>query len=228
MATLNSLPHPSLTITIDGPAGSGKTSLASALAGKLRLRFLSSGKIFRSLAFVYMSGTFPDTSKLCSVLTLHKPLAGSREYVVRVGGKMLGSELRTPEVTEMAAKLAGTKVVQDCVRDLVRKTPSEGLIIEGRNAGTTFFPEAELKVFVTASLSQRGQRRYQQLQSWGNNKLTLEEVEMGMCERDTLDSTRKEDPLRVPEDAFLLDNSFLSMEKSVETVVSELKRRNLI
>ncbi len=219
----NFLPiKPKITVTIDGPAASGKTSLAKALADSLRVPFLSTGHIFRAIAFIHMTKDKILTAKeIKNRISLHTPEKRGGEIKVLVDGLQLSQELRTAAVTEKASQLAQNKTIQKLVGQLTKTVQGQGLVVEGRNAGTTYVPQATLKVYLTAPIAVRALRRFKE-QKHSASPQSLAEITQAINKRDKLDKERTADPLRVPSQAFILDNSNLNLAECVELVLAKI------
>lgn len=212
-------------VTIDGPAGSGKSSTAREVARRLGYRHLDSGALYRGITFALLEdGVAPDAwPKLTAddlgryAITL-TPADGGFE--VRLDGKPLREELRSPGVTAHVSKAARLPAVRKWLLDRQREAGAHGgLVADGRDMGSVVFPEADVKVFLTAALTERARRRL--LQDTGREP-TAEEVglEAGrIAARDRADSEREASPLRRPDGAVILDTTALSMEEQVQRVV---------
>ena len=182
-----------LLITIDGPAGAGKTTVSRALADRLGYRYVDTGALYRGVALAAQTrGVNPenddDLKRLCSDLdlTFVRKKEGSGLFL---GGKNISDRIRTPEITMLASAVSARPVVRefllDLQKDLGRK---KAAVFEGRDMGTVVFPDADVKFFLNASTRTRAQRRYEEQKS--KNSQTLDEVERDILQRDRNDSTR--------------------------------------
>jgi len=213
-------------LTVDGPTASGKGTLASALAKSLGYHFLDSGAVYRATALMAMHGGVaaddePRLADLARVLPLH--FEGSS---IRLAGEEVADELRREDVGALASRISALPAVRNALRDLqlsFRHVP--GLVADGRDMGTVIFPDARLKVFLSASAAERAARRHKQLISKGiPAKLT--DLRADLEARDARDKTRSASPLKPADDALLLDNSVLSVEDSMEVVLKAWQHRN--
>jgi cytidylate kinase len=219
-----------LIVTVDGPAGSGKSTTARAVARRLGFRHLDSGALYRALTLALLdSGTPPDawprlTRGEIDALDVSITPAPSG-FDVRVGGRVPGPELRGEAVTAHVSQLSRLPAVRAALLGLQRSAGREGrLVADGRDMGTVVFPDAEVKVFLVADVHERARRR---LLERGVARPSDEELrgEAAAIElRDRRDSTRSESPLRRPEGAVVVDTTHLTVEEQVEVVVREVRR----
>lgn len=214
-----------LVITIDGPAGAGKTTVSQALAGRLNYSYIDTGALYRAVAYEAGSrGIPPDDDKgledLCAALDL--------KFMRNKSGLRLFSResditdlIRTPAITMLASTVSARPAVRNYLLGLQRELAKEkGVIFEGRDMGTVVFPDAEVKFFLDASRKTRAIRRYKELKP--SNTQTLQEVEKDMNRRDRNDSTRSLAPLKPAPDAILIDSTGLSVDEVVELMLSHI------
>ena len=204
-------------IAIDGPAGSGKSTVARTLAARLALDYLDSGAMYRSVTFATLRrGIDPaDADKVAAVARdIEMEIAGE----VTVDGVDATREIRGPEVSKAVSTVAANRDVRV---EMVRRqrewaTEHGGGVIEGRDIGTVVFPLAELKVYLTASEGERARRRQQQV-----DDLTYDDAAANIALRDRVDSTRATSPLAVADDAVVIDTT----GRTVDDVVDEIAVR---
>jgi cytidylate kinase len=195
-------------VTIDGPAGVGKTSVGSAVAEQFSLVFIQSGQLYRAIAYAKLNSLDYEN------LSLKK--GENLEAIPSLGSEKLTDELNSEEIGEEASKLAKKPEVRDLVNETILEIASgEDVLAEGRDIGTQVLPDAEAKVFLTASTSERALRRKKQL----NSDRDLGEIETGITKRDDRDQKREVAPLRPAEDAEVIDTTDLSLEEVVDRVV---------
>ncbi|QJA06889.1 (d)CMP kinase [Thermosulfurimonas marina] len=216
-------------ITIDGPAGSGKTTVARMLARHLGWRLLESGSLYRALTWLALSEA-PELLKergprLMKFLRERLPdlrfEASEKGLSLFFREKPLREELRLPEVEARVSELAAVPEVRELVGEILRELAREGRVVaEGRDMGTVVFPEAQAKFFLTASDEVRAERRLRDWRAQGLS-VTREEVLASLKARDQKDSTRKTAPLTIPQGALVIDTS----EKSPEEVLKEILSR---
>ena len=219
--------HP--VITMDGPAGSGKSSTAREVARRLGYRHLDSGALYRALTFALLSSDLVEDSwptlprEAFHRFPIRLRPAGA-VFQVLLGDRELTDELRTPEVTSRVSPLSAIPAVREWLLDAQREAGKEGaLVADGRDMGTVVFPDAEVKIFLTAELNERASRRF--LERKGNTPSSQElEVEAGKIqERDDRDSGRSVAPLRKPDGAMEVDTSYLTFEEQVEVILNHVK-----
>lgn len=196
-----------MQVTIDGPAGVGKTSVGRAVAKQFSLVFIQSGQLYRAVAYGKLNSLVYEN------LSLKK--GEGVGAIPLLGGERLTDELDSEEIGEQASKLAKKPEVRDLVNEVILEIASgEDVLVEGRDIGTEVLPDAGLKVFLTASARERAKRRKKQL---GSDR-DLEEIEAGIVKRDDRDQKREVAPLRPAEDAEIIDTTNLSRDEVVEQV----------
>ncbi len=210
-----------LIITIDGPAGAGKTTVSRMLADRLLYRYIDTGALYRGVAFEARTagiGSDDDAGleNLCRTLDL-KFIRNEKGTRLISNESDITDEIRIPEITMLSSAVSARPVVRKYLLDLQREMGREkGVVFEGRDMGTVVFPDADIKFFLSASPEKRALRRYMELKS--KTSQTLEEVEKDIRRRDENDSTRELAPLKPAEDAIMIDSS----ELSAENVVSQM------
>ena len=225
---------PVTVITIDGPSGSGKGTIAALLARELNWGLLDSGALYRLTALAAMNHgvDFADEASL-EVLAGHLdvqflPAADGTGLTIILEGEKVGANLRTEEVGAMASKVAALPGVRKALlqrqRDFAEKP---GLIADGRDMGTVVFPEAPLKVFLTASAEERAKRRFQQLQEKGIDA-NFDRLLTDIKARDERDSNRAVAPLKPADDAVVLDSTRMSIQEVFNKVLAEMQSRGLM
>lgn len=212
-------------VTLDGPAGSGKSTTAREVARRLGFRHLDSGALYRALTYALLESGVPESSwpalrtdELKSLgVTLHPTDGG---FEVRLGSRVLGAELRTADVTERVAGLAKLPAARACLLELQRQAGERGrLVADGRDMGTVVFPDAEVKVFLVADLRERARRRLRETGADASNESRLAHQAEAIAARDEKDSGRDISPLRVPEGAVEIDTTGITFEEQVSRVI---------
>jgi len=218
-----------ITIAIDGYASSGKSTLGKDLAKALGYIFIDSGAMYRGVAwFALEKGLFNDrrlnASALIALLpeiTLHFSTDGSQALILN--GQNVSVEIRSKEVSQVVSEVAAIGEVRKKLVESQRKIGSRGgIVMDGRDIGTVVFPEAELKLFVTADLETRSQRRFQEMQK-NHAAATLQEVKENLLQRDDFDTKRAISPLIKAEDAIVFDTSSISREEQLKKALQLVK-----
>lgn len=220
-------------IAIDGPAGAGKSSVARAVAAQLQLLYLDTGAMYRAITWLALQRGIPldDAEQLTQLaaqtqLTLQSGPSADEPTRIWADGEEVTQAIRSPEVTRWVSQVAAVPGVR---QELVKRQRligrDGGAVLEGRDIGTHVFPDAELKVFLTASVGERAQRRQHQLQAQGQ-VVSLEELKAQIEQRDRRDSERLISPLRPAPDAILIDTDHLS-QAEVEDKIVRLYRQLL-
>ena len=213
-------------VAIDGPSGAGKSTIAKAVAAKLSIVYVDTGALYRTIGLaVQRRGiSMEDAAGILSVLPCIKVELAYRDGSQRVllDGEDVSGLIRTPEISMYASKVSALPEVRAFLLDLQRNMAKEhSVVMDGRDIGTVILPDAEVKVFLTASDEKRAERRWLELCEKGE-QVTVEEVLSDMRRRDAQDSSRAVAPLRQAEDAVLVDTSALSLEESIQAVLAAI------
>jgi cytidylate kinase len=213
-------------VTLDGPAGSGKSSTARAVAQRLGFRHLDSGALYRALTLALLESGVPEDDWASLPERALKDLdvavvPNGNELEVLVDGRRVGDELREPRVTERVARLASLPASRACLLTLQREAGEIGrLVADGRDMGSVVFPDAEVKVYLVADLAERARRRLRDLGVENPTDEELEAQRATIAERDRQDSERELSPLRKPDAAHLIDTTRLSFDEQVDAIVA--------
>ena len=216
-------------IAIDGPAGAGKSTIAKQLAKDLGYIYVDTGALYRAVGY-YMDKQGVDLGAEDQVVPRLGELTAELKYIdgeqrVLVNGEDVTQKIRTPKMSMAASKVSALPAVRDFLFELQRKIARENdVIMDGRDIGTVVLPDAQVKIYLTASPQERVRRRHAELLQKGE-KASFEEVLADIVERDYNDSHRAVAPLRQAQDAILVDTTHLDLEKSVERIHQLIKER---
>ena len=211
-------------ITIDGTSGSGKTTISKSLAKKLSFSLLDSGKLYRSVGFIYLQSkeSFSDLNSikgLISKITMSSN-TDNNEFEIAFDNKKIDHLLHSEEVSKSASIVSKIPEVRECMMKIQKLcAKGRGLIANGRDMGTEVFPEANLKLYVNASLDIRAKRRYDELKNKGED-VNIENVYKSLQKRDESDINRTISPLRVPDNAEIIDTSELKPDAIVDKILN--------
>lgn len=222
-----------ITIALDGYSSTGKSTMAKALAKKIGYAYIDTGAMYRTVTLYCLNNNLleGDTvneqaleAALPSIKITFKADDQGRSETY-LNGVNVEKEIRSMRVSNKVSIIAAIGFVR---RDMVRQQQAmgrdKGIVMDGRDIGTVVFPDAEMKVFVTADAAVRAQRRYDELRAKGDTTTTLEEVLANVTERDRIDTTRAESPLRQAHDALVLDNSHMTIEEQDQWLMQHFNR----
>ncbi|CAH0311572.1 (d)CMP kinase [Pedobacter sp. ISL-68] len=217
-----------LVIAIDGYSSCGKSTLAKALAKKLGFIYVDSGAMYRAVTLYFLRNNIDitDDAKVVDALQHIELNFHSRDYEshITLNGEEVSDEIRLMPVSENVSEVSAHKIVRhEMVKQQQRMGKSKNIVMDGRDIGTTVFPDAPVKFFMTADPKIRAERRFKELESKGNNKTTLEEVFENLAHRDYADTTRKESPLVRADDAIILDNTDLTQEEQLDFALERVQ-----
>lgn len=208
-------------IAIDGPAGAGKSTVTKLVADRLGLLFLDTGAMYRAIAWLVLEAKLslddePNIARLVSQAKIE--LAGERVVVNNID---VTEAIRTQTVSSAVSPIAKLGVVRtELVKQQQAIGAQGGIVAEGRDMCTHVFPQAQVKIFLTASVAERARRRQQDLRDRGQGEVSLAELEKSIAERDTIDSTREISPLKQADDAVEIISDNLSIEEVVDRIVN--------
>jgi cytidylate kinase len=215
-----------MIITIDGPAGAGKSTVGKELAGKLGYIYLDTGALYRALAYKFLKvgideDSFAGLESLCSdTRVVLKNIGG--QLKVYVDEEDIGDKIRTEEVGLMASKISGFAVVRRSLLHLQREAAAQGgVVAEGRDMASVVFPHADYKFYLDADVEERIKRRHKELLSKGDSAET-QKIQKDMLTRDRQDSQREIAPLKPAEDAVIIDSTGLSVAEVVERIIGKV------
>lgn len=217
-----------ITIAIDGFSSCGKSTMAKALARNIGYLYFDSGAMYRAVTLFCMRNKLivdgiidieALRSRMNEIQITFKVDPESGNSITMLNNEDVEHEIRSLEVSKMVSKIAALDFVRNEMIEQQREMgKSKGIVMDGRDIGTTVFPDAEMKVFVTASAEVRAQRRYDELAARGDNP-NFDEILENVQQRDHIDQTREISPLKKADDAILLDNSNLTREEQMDWLI---------
>ena len=207
-------------VAIDGPAGSGKSTISKKIAAQLNFSHIDTGAMYRAVTLHAMNlGIDLSDEKNYDFLDEIEVLYLNNKILLN--GIDVSKEIRDPEVTSKVSLVSSLKIVRDKMVDLQKKAASQGLVImDGRDIGYNVLPDADLKIFLTASIECRALRRHKELP--GSN---LQELKEDLVKRDYADSNRKESPLKKADDALLLDTTNMTIDEVISYIICLILER---
>ena len=220
-----------IQIAIDGPSGAGKSTVAKALAAKLGIVYVDTGALYRTIGY-YVRSKNADPKDPAAVEALLPEIEIELKYengtqIVCLNGENLGDKIRTPEMSMYASAVSAIPAVRafllDTQRDIAKKN---SVIMDGRDIGTVILPNADVKIYLTATAEARAQRRLDQLKQNGT-EANFDDVLREVNARDYQDMNRAVDPLRCAEDATVVDSSELTFEETVQAILRVVEEKHV-
>ncbi len=222
-----------ITIAIDGHSSCGKSTMAKDLAKEIGYIYIDTGAMYRAVTlFALQNGLITDAGideeglcqRMADIMITFQLNEETGRPDTYLNGVCVEQKIRTMEVSKYVSPIATLGFVREAMVDLQRLMgEAKGVIMDGRDIGTVVFPDAELKVFVTASAEVRAKRRYDELKAKGE-ECSLDEIRANVIERDRIDSTRAISPLRQAEDAIVLDNSNMTIAEQKAWLLEQYRR----
>ncbi|WP_165989457.1 (d)CMP kinase [Streptomyces sp. YIM 98790] len=222
---------PALIVAIDGPSGTGKSSTSRAVAARLGMRYLDTGAQYRAATWWMLHNGIDTTDPAAVAAAAGKPeiVSGTDPSgpTITVDGTDVSVPIRGPEVTGAVSAVSAVPEIRARITELQRsaaRSAGPGIVVEGRDIGTTVLPDADLKIFLTASPEARAARRSGEL-AGTRNAVTLEATREALARRDAADSSRKASPLAKAADAVEIDTSELTLEQVIQRVITLVEER---
>ncbi|MEY3313766.1 MAG: (d)CMP kinase [Ignavibacteria bacterium] len=217
----------SIIIAIDGPAGSGKSTTARLVAQRLGFIYVDTGAMYRAVTLAWLREEKPEIDIFLNNLpdiSLSRD-SETQEQKTLLDGVDVSNAIRTSEVTEQVSYISSLKKVREKMVSIQRNIGIDhNVVMDGRDIGTAVFPNADVKIFMIADLKKRASRRLEEIQSKGIHQVpSLDELIQQMKDRDAFDSSREIDPLKMADDALLLDTSNLSIEDQATFIIDKVK-----
>ncbi len=212
-------------VALDGPAGSGKSTIAKEIAKQYHFTYVDTGAMYRMITWFFLEHSIAWNKEEVCRKALQGVQLDMKEETFFVNGQDVSEEIRGPKVSSHVSEIAALKAVREQLVYLQREiAKGKEVILDGRDIGTVVFPEANVKIFLLASAEERAKRRFLEYQAKGE-RISYEEVLQSIQERDHIDSTRKESPLRKAEDAIEIDSSTMSIDEVVARVSKEIDQK---
>lgn len=218
-----------LQIAIDGPAAAGKSTIAKITASKLGYTYIDTGAMYRALTYKALQSHInvnddEALSKLLNEITIEL-LPSENGQLVKVDGEDITEAIRSQEVTSQVSAAAAQPKVRKMMADKQRQlADAEGVVMDGRDIGTAVLPNAELKIFMTASVEERASRRYAENMKRGINR-SMEELCQDISSRDKADTERVASPLKQADDAIYIDTTSMTIEEVADTIIQFAEKR---
>jgi cytidylate kinase len=217
-----------MIIAIDGPSGSGKSTLGRMLAHALKLLYIDTGSMYRAVALaVIQARVDPGDKEAVTALAnrIEIDLEGDPDSLsVLLNGRDITDQIRTESVTDMSSIVSTIPGVRRAMVERQRAISKRGAVLNGRDIGTVVFPDADVKFFLTAVPEERAERRYKEDQMTASSSATYAETLADMIERDRRDSTRADSPLKVADDAIVIDSTGKSIQQVFEEMLGRINR----
>lgn len=218
-----------IAVAVDGPAGAGKSSISKIVAKKLGYLYIDTGAMYRSVTWAVLHNHIDvNNQKAVEVLLPELDLtmeASDDSCKVLIAGRDVTDFIRTPQVNNAVSIVASYKGVRQYLVERQRlMAKAGGVILDGRDIGSVVLPNAELKIYLTASVEARAMRRYLEVKGTSNEQ-TLEDIKDSVIQRDDMDKNREESPLIKVEDAVLVDSSDMTFDKTVEHILHLVQER---
>lgn len=213
-------------ITIDGPAGSGKSTIAKMLSKKLELKYIDTGATYRTLTLLAIENNIDledekailDIAKKSRIILESNPGNISDYTVVKLNGRDITGDIRSSKVGAAVSIVSSLSAIRKYLVQFQREVAKSGAsVIEGRDTGSVVFPNAILKIFLTADIDERVRRRYEQNKQKGQ-PVDRKKVKEEILKRDEIDSTRKDSPLIIPDDAVIIDGTKLTIDETFNKI----------
>lgn len=220
------------SIAIDGPAGAGKSTIAKNIAAKLGFVYVDTGAMYRAMAVYFIDNSVntdseDDIAKACENVSINIVYENALQQVI-LNGENITGRLRKEEVGNTASKTAVYTSVRKKLVELQQEiAKTTDVVMDGRDIGTCVLPHATCKIYLTASVETRAERRFKELQAKGVNA-DIEEIKRDIADRDYRDMNRDVSPLKQAEDAVLVDSSDMDIEEVTEAIIAVYKNRGLV
>ena len=215
-----------IVIAIDGPAGAGKSTIAKEVAKLLLIEYIDTGAMYRALTLKVLNHGLDPKSSNDIINIMKSTTIDFRNNHIFLDDNNVDKEIRENRINTNVSHIAAIKEIrEEMVRIQQEMSKTKSVIMDGRDIGTVVLPNADFKFFITASVEERAKRRYLELSEKNEANVSLEQIKKEIENRDEIDSTRENSPLVKSEDAYLLDNTNMSVEDCVKKIISIVKER---
>ncbi|MFO3664682.1 (d)CMP kinase [Anaerococcus sp. ENR0831] len=213
-------------IAIDGPSGSGKSTISKRLARVLNIQYLNTGAMYRAATLYFLEHLLNEDSRIEEIKkALDDIKIDFRDNEIFLNGVNVEKEIRSDIVTKNVSWVSANSLVRERLVNMQREIAKEkSFVLDGRDIGTVVFPNAKYKFYLTANARQRAIRRFEQNES----KLTVEEIEQAIIDRDNYDSTREISPLKKADDAIEIDNSNLNIDQTINLILENMEKIDVL
>lgn len=213
-----------MIIAFDGPAGSGKSTIAKIISEKLGITYLDTGAMYRAVTLYFLENNVDFNDENQVKINLEKIELEFINDKLYLNNKDVSVQIREKNVNDNVSLVSAIRIVREKMVDLQRKmSGKKSVVLDGRDIGTVVFPNADYKFYITASVDVRARRRYEEELEKGISNLSFDEVKKSMENRDYIDSNREVTPLRKADDAIEIDTSDMSIEEVLEKILSYIK-----
>lgn len=220
--------NPLCSIAIDGPAGAGKSTIAKIVANKLGFEYVDTGAMYRAYTLKVICNNLDPKNSSDVLSILNGTDIDFIDNHIYLDNEIVDEEIRSNSISKQVSYIASIKEVRSKMVEIQQEiSKRRSVVMDGRDITTVVLPNANYKFYVTASVEERGRRRFLELQSKGIKDITLDEVIADIATRDEIDSNRVESPLTKTEDSILVDTTNLNIEESVDRIISIVKEGSL-
>lgn len=220
--------NPLCSIAIDGPAGAGKSTIAKIVANKLGFEYVDTGAMYRAYTLKVICNNLDPKNSSDVLSILNDTDIDFIDNHIYLDNEIVDEEIRSNSISKQVSYIASIKEVRSKMVEIQQGiSKRRSVVMDGRDITTVVLPNANYKFYVTASVEERGRRRFLELQSKGIKDITLDEVIADIATRDEIDSNRVESPLTKTEDSILVDTTNLNIEESVDRIISIVKEGSL-